>query len=83
MYGFGKRVSKDRFKMEKGLHVYYYDLESATKEFKNYGLIDVQEIDEPIKFMENQPPLKFVMIKCQKTADCGRQSADFNRTSNV
>ncbi|MBP1673479.1 MAG: methyltransferase [Bacteroidetes bacterium] len=69
LYGSGKQVSKDRFKMEKGLHVYYYDEESATKEFKNYGLIDVQEIDEPIKFMENQPPLKFIMIKCQKTAE--------------
>lgn len=76
MYGTGKQVSKDRFKLEKGLHVYFYDLESATKEFENYGLVEIQEIDEPIKFMENQPPLKFIMIKCRK-------SADFSRTSNI
>ncbi len=68
MYGSGKQLSKDRFMMDTGLPVYFYDLESATKEFKNYGLVEIQEIDEPVKFMENQPPLKFIMIKCQKTS---------------
>jgi len=66
MYGNGKQLSKDRFELMKGLNVYYYDLDSATKEFENYGLIDIQEIDEPIKHMDNQPPLKLLMIKCQK-----------------
>ncbi|MCK6649466.1 MAG: class I SAM-dependent methyltransferase [Bacteroidia bacterium] len=66
MYGSGKQLSKDRFELMKGLNVYFYDLDSATKEFENYGLIDIQEIDEPIKHMKNHPPLKLLMIKCQK-----------------
>jgi len=66
MYGAGKPLSKDRFMMDTGLPLYFYDLESVTKEFGNYGLVDLEEIDEPVKFVENQPPLKFIMIKCQK-----------------
>jgi ubiquinone/menaquinone biosynthesis C-methylase UbiE len=45
MYGTGKPLSKDRFMMDTGLPLYFYDLESVTKEFGNYGLIDVEEID--------------------------------------
>lgn len=66
MYGTGKQLSNDRFELMKGLNVYFYDLDSATKEFHGFGLIDIQEIDEPIKHMDNQPPLKLIMIRCQK-----------------
>lgn len=66
MYGTGRQLSKERFELMKGLKVYFYDMDSATKEFKDYGLIDIQEIEEPIKHMDNQPPLKLLMIKCQK-----------------
>lgn len=66
MYGTGRQLSNDRFELMKGLNVYFYDLVSATKEFKDFGLIEIQEIDEPIKHMDNQPPLKLLMIKCQK-----------------
>jgi SAM-dependent methyltransferase len=66
MYGNGRKLSNERFELMKGLNVYFYDLVSATNEFKNYGLIDIKEFDEPIKYMDNQPPLKFLMIKCQK-----------------
>lgn len=66
MYGNGKQISKDRFELMKGLNVYFYDLETAQNEFKDFGLMDIQEIDEPIKHMDNQPPLKCIMIKCQR-----------------
>lgn len=66
MYGTGRQLSKERFELMKGLKVYFYDMDSATKEFKDYGLIDIQEIEEPIKHMDNQPPLKLLMIKCHK-----------------
>lgn len=67
MYGNGRQLSNDRFELMKGLNVYFYDLDSATKEFKDYGLIDIQEIDEPIKHMDNQPPLKCILIKCKRS----------------
>lgn len=66
IFGEGRKISKNRFKIDNGLNVYFYDMDSATKEFKNYGLIDIREIDEPIKHMENELPIKFLMITCQK-----------------
>jgi len=66
MYGKGRKLSKNRYKIDNGLNVYFYTMESATEEFKNYGLIDIKEIDEPIKHMENEQPIKFLMITCCK-----------------
>ena len=58
--------SKDRYALMKGLNVYFYDSESVKQEFENYGLIEFSEIDEPIKHMENEPPLKCMIVKCKK-----------------
>ncbi len=66
MYGNGRQISSNRFELTKGLKVYFYDIDSATKEFKNFGLFNVTEIDEPVKHMENQVPLKCIIIKCKK-----------------
>lgn len=66
MFGNGRQLSKNRFEITKGLKVYFYDLESATEEFKDYGIIDIQEFDEPIKHMDNEPPLKCMLITCKK-----------------
>lgn len=66
MYGNGKQLSKDRFEVIKGLNVFFYDLVSIKQEFENYGLIEFSEIDEPIKHMENEPPLKCILVKCKK-----------------
>lgn len=67
MFGSGKQLSKDRFELMKGLNVFFYDSDSVNQEFKNYGLINILEIDEPIKHMENEPPLKCFFVKCKKT----------------
>ena len=66
MYGSGKQLSRDRFKMMNGLSVFFYDPESISKEFGKYGLMEFLEIDEPIKHMKNEPPLKCLIIKCKK-----------------
>ncbi len=66
MYGSGKLISKNRFKIKNGLNVFYYDSQSIENEFKNFGLIAYIEIDEPIKFMTNELPLKCFVIKCKK-----------------
>ena len=65
--GEGKQLSKDRYKMMNGLNVFFYDFESVKREFENYGLIESIEIDEPIKHMKNEPPLKLILVKCKKT----------------
>lgn len=66
MYGNSKQLSKDRFEIIKGLNVFFYDSDSVKREFENYGLIEFSEIDEPIKHMENEPPLKCIFVKCRK-----------------
>jgi len=66
MFGKGKLLSTNRFELMKGLQVYFYDSDSIQKEFENFGLLDFYEIDEPIKHMKNEPPLKCIMVKCQK-----------------
>ena len=66
MFGKGRFLSKDRYEIQKGLNVFFYDSVSVKKEFKEYGLVDFNEIDEPIKHLENEPPLKLIFVKCRK-----------------
>jgi SAM-dependent methyltransferase len=66
MYGNGRRLSKDRFEIMKGLNVYFYDSESVEKEFANFGLIECNDIAEPIKHMVGQEPLKCKYVVCRK-----------------
>ncbi len=66
LYGKGIRISKDRFRLKNGISVYFYDTKTAEQEFKDFALLSIKEIDEPIKFMPNQPPLKCILVICQK-----------------
>lgn len=66
MFGNGRFLSKDRYEMQKGLNVFFYDSESVKDEFKDYGLVEFSEIDEPIKHLENEPPLRLIYVKCRK-----------------
>jgi SAM-dependent methyltransferase len=66
LYAKGKLVSKERFEVMKGAKLFFYDTESIRKEFEKYGLIDFAEIDEPIKYNNDCPPMKFILIKCEK-----------------
>jgi len=66
LYAKGKPVSKDRFEVMKGAKLFFYDTESINKEFEKYGLVDFSEIDEPIKYDNNYPPMRFTLIKCKK-----------------
>lgn len=66
MFGKGKQLDKDYFEIMEGLKMFFYDHESIKQEFGKYGLIEYSEVVEPHKNMENKPPFKFIMIKCQK-----------------
>jgi SAM-dependent methyltransferase len=66
MYARGKPVSKDQVETMGGVKLFFYDEESIKKEFEPYGLVDFSEIDEPIKFADNYPVMKFTLIKCKK-----------------
>ncbi len=66
MFGMGRKLSRNRFEVMKHLKVFFYDSKTVQKEFENYGLVDFHEIDEPIKHMDNEAPLKCILAKCQK-----------------
>ena len=66
LYGSGKYLSKDRFEIAKGLRVFFYDPESVSKEFSDFGLIECTDIEEPVKFMEGEEPVKLKLVICKK-----------------
>jgi SAM-dependent methyltransferase len=66
LYGKGRQISNDRFRMSNGLNVYFYDSDSVKDEFRDFGLLEFREIDEPIKFMVGEKPLKCIIIICKK-----------------
>ncbi|WP_088044708.1 bifunctional 2-polyprenyl-6-hydroxyphenol methylase/3-demethylubiquinol 3-O-methyltransferase UbiG [Bacillus sp. EAC] len=66
MFGKGKQLGKDYYEIMEGVKMFFYDSDSVKQEFGKYGLIDFSEIVEPHKNMENKPPFKFIMVKCQK-----------------
>ena len=66
MFGNGKFLSKNRYKLMNGLQVFFYDKTSIKHEFSDCGLLSFEEIDEPIKHIKNEPPLKCYLIKCKR-----------------
>jgi SAM-dependent methyltransferase len=69
LYENGKPVSKDRFRIQNGLDVFFYDPISIEKEFGKIGLIEYAEIEEPVKHMPKEEPMKFWRVVCRKTVN--------------
>jgi SAM-dependent methyltransferase len=67
LYENGKPVSKDRFRIQNGLEVFFYDSGSIEREFGKFGLIEYREIEEPVKHMPNEEPMKCWMVVCRKS----------------
>ena len=65
-YGQGREISKDRFEPWPGLNLYFYDSDSIKSDFGNYGLIDAEVMNEPIKDLGVKPSQKFWYIICKK-----------------
>ena len=66
LHGLGKEISKDRFRIDNGLKVFFYDSVSVEREFGRFGLVEYTEIEEPVKHMPNEDPMKFWMVVCRK-----------------
>ena len=66
MYGKGKQLEQDYYEIMEGVKMFFYDSESIKKDFNQYGLVQVSEIDEPNKNMVNKPSINFLKITCQK-----------------
>lgn len=66
LYENGNPISKNRFRTNNGLNVFFYDAESVETEFGPFGLTDYHEIEEPVKHHENEEPMKFWRVVCRK-----------------
>ena len=66
MYGKGKPISRDRFEIAKGVTVFFFDSDSVKKEFAGFGLIEYRDINEPVKYMTGENPIKCIFVICKK-----------------
>lgn len=66
MYGKGKFLSSNRFEIQPGIKVFFYNNSAVEKEFHNFGLTEYRDIDEPVKFVKGYAPLKCKYIVCRK-----------------
>jgi SAM-dependent methyltransferase len=66
LYGHGRCISKDRFEIARGLKAYFYDNDTILKEFSDFGMVKCSDIEEPVKFMEGEEPVKLKLITCRK-----------------
>ncbi|MCU5577946.1 class I SAM-dependent methyltransferase [Bacillus wiedmannii] len=66
MYGKGNQLDKDYYEIMEGVKMFFYDSESIKQDFNKYGLVQISEIDEPNKNVENKPSINFLMINCRK-----------------
>ncbi len=63
----GKLIGRNRYLQSNNMKVFYYDDGSIQKEFSKFELTEIRDIEEPIKFMKNEPPMKFKFIVCIKS----------------
>jgi SAM-dependent methyltransferase len=66
LYGTGRDLGGNSFEQSPGLRVFFYEDQTIENEYRPYGLIRYNEIEEPVKFMADQPPLKLYYICCRK-----------------
>ena len=63
MYGLGRKLGEDWYERLPNLKMYFYDVESAQREFGAYGLLECLEIEEP---SNGGVSLSFICAICQK-----------------
>ena len=66
LFGKGKKLSRNRFEIAKGLKVYFYDNDSVLKEFDDFGMIECADLEEPVKFLDGEEPVELKFIICKK-----------------
>lgn len=67
LFGKGLKVSRNRFRLTNGLVAFFYDDHSVRSEFSDSGMVEFYDIDEPVKFIDGQDPVKLKYILCRKT----------------
>lgn len=63
MYGQGPRLGEDWYENHPGMRMYFYDAESVRRDFGDFGLVALSEIDEPLL---NGASFPFINVVCGK-----------------
>ena len=66
LYGRGRYLSTDRYEIARGLNLYFYDSDSILKEFVDFEMIECKDLEEPVKFMDGEEPVKLKIVICRK-----------------
>ena len=64
--GRGRYLSADRYEIAKGLNVYFYDDDTILEDFREFEIIECRDLEEPVKFMEGEDPMKLKIVICKK-----------------
>lgn len=64
MYGQGRRIGDDRYERMPNLSLYFYDADAVEREFGQYGLVEVVEINESAPYGDS---LIFLTVVCRKS----------------
>lgn len=65
MFGQGKKIGEDRYEMDHGVRLFFYDAASIRREFGMYGLVDFFTVDEPMHDSSLRP---FLQVVCRPGA---------------
>lgn len=65
-FGQGSEIAKDTFEPWKGLTLFFYDQDSIQLDFEAFGLVESEEINEPVTAIKDKPSQKFWYIVCKK-----------------
>ncbi len=65
-YGKGEKISRNTYLTKHGVELFFYDLKTLERKFEAYGLIETEEINEPVKITSEKPSQKFWKIICKK-----------------
>lgn len=65
MFGQGKKIGEDRYEMDHGVRLFFYDAESIRREFGDHGLVDSFTVDEPMHDGSLRP---FLQVICRPGA---------------
>jgi len=61
-YGKGEKISRNTYLTKHGVELFFYDLKTLERKFEAYGLIETEEINEPVKITSEKPSQKFWKI---------------------
>ncbi|WAS95793.1 class I SAM-dependent methyltransferase [Nannocystis punicea] len=65
MFGQGTKIGEDRYQMEYGVRLFFYDADSIRREFGAHGLVDFFTVDEAMPDGSLRP---FLQVVCRSGA---------------